>query len=69
MVSDRASIFPLCIPWGKTFSLVHVPNSRSSSKIKVKYQGHNFHKHTLFGRAEDVYDATKFFTPQNIEQL
>ena len=30
----------MCIPWGKTFSLV--PRSRSS--VKVKCQGHNLKK-------------------------
>ena len=38
MVSDRAFIFHICIPWGKALSLV--PKSRSS--VKVKYQGHSF---------------------------
>ena len=40
MVSDRAFIFHICIPWGKTLSLV--PKSRSS--VKVKYQCHSFRK-------------------------
>ena len=37
MVTDRAFIFPICIPWGKT--IYFVPKSRSSAKVKVKYQG------------------------------
>ena len=39
MVSDTAFIFHMCIPCGKTFSVV--PRSRSSIKVKIKYQGHN----------------------------
>ena len=58
MVSDRAFICHICIPWGKTFSFV--PKPRLSVKVKVKYQGHSFrkkmavagalvfHKHSLF---------------------
>ena len=42
MVSDRAFIFHICIPWGKTLSLV--PKSRSSIEVKVKYQGDSFQK-------------------------
>ena len=42
MVNDRAFIFHIYIPWGKTLSLV--PKSRSSVKVKVKYQGHSFRK-------------------------
>ena len=40
MVCIRAFIFHMCISCGETFSLV--PGSRSSVKIKVKYQGHFF---------------------------
>ena len=40
MVSDKTLIFHMCIPFGKTFSLV--PSSRSSVKIKAKYQGNTF---------------------------
>ena len=42
MVSDRAFIFHICIPWGKTLSLE--TKSRLSVKVKVKYQGHIFRK-------------------------
>ena len=38
MVSDGDFIFHIYIPWGKTLSLL--AKSRSSVKIKVKYQGH-----------------------------
>ena len=38
MVSDIAFIFNICIPCGKTFSLV--TKLGSSFKVKVKYQGH-----------------------------
>ena len=42
MVSDRAFIFHIYIPWSKTLSLV--PQPRSSVKVKVKYQGQSFRK-------------------------
>ena len=42
LVNDRASILYIYIPFGKTLSLV--PKSRSSVKVKVKYQGHSFRK-------------------------
>ena len=44
MVSDRAFIFHIhvYISWGKALSLVQ--KSRSSAKVKVKYQGHSFWK-------------------------
>ena len=35
-------MFHIYIPWDKTFSLE--PKSRSSVKVKVKYQGHSFQK-------------------------
>ena len=38
MVSDRDFIFHMCVPCGKTFSLV--PRSRSFVKVEVKYQDH-----------------------------
>ena len=38
MVSDKAFIFHIYVPWGKTLSLV------SSVKVKVKYQGQSFKK-------------------------
>ena len=38
MVSDRAFIFHMCIPCGKTFYVV--PKSKSSIMVSVKYQGH-----------------------------
>ena len=41
MVTERAAIFQMHIPWGKTFPLV--PRSSSSVKVKVKY-GHNYKK-------------------------
>ena len=47
MVSDRAFKFHIYIPWGKTLSLV--PKSRSSVKVKVKYQGHSFKKNGSCG--------------------
>ena len=61
MVSDRANIFHMFIPWGKTFSLKS--RSRSSVEVKVKYQCHNFqmssrcggicvHKQILFSKFE-----------------
>ena len=34
MLSDKASILHICIPWGKTFSLV----SKSSVKVKFKFK-------------------------------
>ena len=37
MISDRAFIFHIHISYGNTLSLV--PKSRSSVKVKVKYQG------------------------------
>ena len=40
MVSDRAFIFHIYIPWGKIPSIA--PKSRSS--VKVKYQGHSSRK-------------------------
>ena len=42
IASDSAFTFHIYIPWGKTLSLV--PKSRSSVKVKVKYQGHRFWK-------------------------
>ena len=44
---NRAFIFQMFIPYGKTFSLV--PMSRSSIKVKVKYQGHTFQKGAITG--------------------
>ena len=38
MVSNRAFIFHIYIPWGKTLSLVPKP----LSSVKVRYQGHSF---------------------------
>ena len=43
MVSDRAFIFHIHIAWDKALSLVTL-KSRSSVKVKVKYQGHSFSK-------------------------
>ena len=42
MVSDRTLLFHIYIPWDKTLSFE--PKSRSSVKVKVKYQGHSFRK-------------------------
>ena len=42
MVNGGAFIFHMCIPCGQTFSFV--PWSRSSAKVKVKYQNHIFQK-------------------------
>ena len=42
MVSDIALIFHMCIPCGKTFSLI--PRSRPPVKVHVKNQGHIFTK-------------------------
>ena len=47
MVSDRPFKFHIHIPWGKTLSLVQ--KSRSSVKVKVKYQGHSFRKNGRYG--------------------
>ena len=47
MVSDRAFIFHIYISWGKTLPVV--PKSRSSVKVKVKYQGHSFRKNGRCG--------------------
>ena len=44
MVSGRAFIFLMYIPWGETFSLLLSHGHLSRSNIKVKYQGHNFQK-------------------------
>ena len=56
MVSDRAFIFHIYIPWGKTLSLVsqgHLSRSRSNIKVtvtkKIAVAGAlAFHKHSLF---------------------
>ena len=45
MVSDNAFVFCMCIPCGKTFSLV--PRSRSSFKVEVKYQDDHIYKKKL----------------------
>ena len=42
MVSDRAFVFHIYISWVKALSLV--PKSRSSVKVKDRYQGHGFWK-------------------------
>ena len=47
MVRDRAFFLHMYITWGKTPSLVS--KSRSSVKVKVKYQGHSFGKNGCFG--------------------
>ena len=62
MVSDKAFIFHIVIPWGKTLSLV--PKLRSY--VKVKYQGFRkmavagalvFHKHSLFYLERHAYQG------------
>ena len=52
MVSDRAFIFHIHIPWGKTLSLV--PKSRSSVEVTVKYQGHRFRKRKKKARSGGI---------------
>ena len=47
MVSDRVFIFHIYIPYGKSLSLV--PKSRSSVKVRVKYQWHSLRKNGLCG--------------------
>ena len=47
MMSDRAFIFHIFIPWGKTLSLV--PKSRSAVPVKVKNQGQFSNKRPLQG--------------------
>ena len=47
MVDHVAYKFHMCIPCGKTFSLV--PRSRLSVSIKVKYEGHIFQNLWLQG--------------------
>ena len=42
MVGDRAFLFHIYVPWGKTISLA--PKSRSPVKVKLKCQGHSFRK-------------------------
>ena len=42
MERDRAFIFHIYIPQGRTLS--EVPKSRSFVKVKVKYQSHSFRK-------------------------
>ena len=44
-LSDRAFLFHMCIPCGKTFSLV----SRSSVKVKIKYQTREIRKMAIAG--------------------
>ena len=46
MASDRAFIFHMCIPWGKTISFV--PRARSSIKVKVENQDYNLNKKMAF---------------------
>ena len=48
LVSYRAFIFHMSVPLGKSLSLV----SRSSVKVKVKYQGYNLKKN---GCCEGIY--------------
>ena len=46
MVSDRASIFHIYIPWGKTLSLV--PKSRSNIKVTVFQKSGCCGRHSCF---------------------
>ena len=55
MVSVRAFIFHIHIPWGKTLSLA--PKSRSS--VKIKYQGHVSQTHLVCF----VFDFKAIFIP------
>ena len=49
MLSGRAFIFHIYIPWDKTLSLV--PKSWSSVKVKIKYQGQFSKKWPLQGHS------------------
>ena len=42
----------MCIPFGETFSFL--PRSKSSVKVKVKYQGHFFQEMAVTGRGSVV---------------
>ena len=53
MVSDRAFIFHIYIPWDKALSLV--PDSWSSFKVKVKHQDHSFRKQGRCIRVSQTY--------------
>ena len=46
MASDSAFIFHMCIPCGKNFS--SEPSSRSSFKVKMKYQAQIFKKNSCY---------------------
>ena len=69
MVSDITFIFHMCIPWGKTLSLV--PKSRSS--VKVKYQGHSFQKMALevltLGRPFELLPRVKQYQQQTLRAI
>ena len=60
MVTDRAFVFHIYIPWGKTLS--NVPKSRSS--VKVTYQGHSFRKKIAVA-GPFVFDKYILFTNIN----
>ena len=48
MASETAFIFHMCImPCGKTIAIV--PRLKSSDKVMVKYQGHDFQKMAVTG--------------------
>ena len=60
MVSDRAVIFHIYIPWGKSLSLV--PESRLFLKVRVKYQGLSFGKKN--GLCRDIHVSQTHLAPQ-----
>ena len=53
MVRDRAFIFHIDVPLGKTLSLV----LKSRSSVKVRYQGHSFRKKMAVAGALDFHRA------------
>ena len=63
MESDSTYIFQMCIPCGKTLSLI--PRSRSS--VKVKYQGHIFQKKAVTGAL--VFHKHRMFSALSKEKL
>ena len=62
MVSDRAFILHIYIPWGKTLSLI----SKSRWCLKVKYQGHSFWKN---GRCGGIHKHILFFMIEWLENV
>ena len=57
MVGDGAFIFHIHIPCGKALSLV----PKSTSSVKVKYQGHSFQKNGRFGEHWCFTNTSWFF--------